>query len=446
MDRLVELIVRVLCALGACARFIPGMRYAQWQPGEPLKVLLAGYNGARNTGSDVRVAALAEQLRDRFGRAVEISVMSLDAKCTAPYFADDVRQIPFGTLFFGKLYRACSEHHVAILCEGSTLKSKFANALTLYNCEAAGVMRAQGKPCIAYGSEVGAMDPFVAQTARDLCSDVAFVARSSASLAAVRAMGLDGRLGTDTAWTFDSSRGRDAAQELLREAGWDGEKPLFGIAPVNPYCWPVKPSLGQLARSAATGDWSQHYQAWYYFSHSEEREREFQRYLESLARACQTFAAERGCQPVILGMERLDEEACRRLNALMGGQVPLMLAAERDIFTMTETLRSLRVLATSRYHAQVLATSTLVPAVAISMDERLDNLAEELGTDPVLLLHVDDADLDARLLLALDHAWDHTDAIRSQLAASHERCLAMLDTMGTWLASYLRQHFPAFSA
>ena len=32
------------------------------------KILLAGYNGARNTGSDVRVAAIAKQIRELFGK------------------------------------------------------------------------------------------------------------------------------------------------------------------------------------------------------------------------------------------------------------------------------------------------------------------------------------------------------------------------------------------
>ena len=286
MDRIVELIVRALSALGACARVLPGVDYARWKPGQKLKVLLAGYNGARNTGSDVRVAALARQMRERFGDAIEISVMSLDVPSTARYFASDVRQIAFTTLFFGALYRACSEHHVVILCEGSALKSTFANALTLYNCEAAGVARAQGKPCIAYGSEVGAMDPFMDRTTRDLCSDVRFCVRSSGSLAALRGLGLDGVLGTDTAWTFDSAPGCDEALASLRAGGWDGRKPLLGIAPVNPFCWPVKPSLSRLAKSAVTGDWSQRYARWYYFSWSKERERKFVRYLESLAGAC----------------------------------------------------------------------------------------------------------------------------------------------------------------
>ena len=34
-----------------------------WQPGEKLKLLFAGYNGTRNTGSDVRVEEMLRQIR-----------------------------------------------------------------------------------------------------------------------------------------------------------------------------------------------------------------------------------------------------------------------------------------------------------------------------------------------------------------------------------------------
>ena len=33
--------------------------------------------------------------------------------------------------------------------------AKIANGLTLFLCEAAGIMKSQNKPCLAYGSEVG---------------------------------------------------------------------------------------------------------------------------------------------------------------------------------------------------------------------------------------------------------------------------------------------------
>jgi hypothetical protein len=38
-----------------------------WQPGEKLKLLFAGYNGTRNTGSDVRVEEMLRQVRRVLG-------------------------------------------------------------------------------------------------------------------------------------------------------------------------------------------------------------------------------------------------------------------------------------------------------------------------------------------------------------------------------------------
>jgi len=70
------------------------------------------------------------------------------------------------------------------------------------------------------------------------------------------------------------------------------------------------------------------------------------------------------------------------------------------------------------------------------MDERLDNLAEELGTDARQLLHVNDADLGPRLL-ALDYAWDNAPAIRQQLEKSLAECISTLDAMGEQLAGRL---------
>jgi hypothetical protein len=38
-------------------------RGERWQPGRKLKLLFAGYNGTRNTGSDVRVEEMLRQIR-----------------------------------------------------------------------------------------------------------------------------------------------------------------------------------------------------------------------------------------------------------------------------------------------------------------------------------------------------------------------------------------------
>jgi hypothetical protein len=48
-----------------------------WQPGEKLKLLFAGYNGTRNTGSDVRVEEMLRQVRRVLGEEnLALSVMS----------------------------------------------------------------------------------------------------------------------------------------------------------------------------------------------------------------------------------------------------------------------------------------------------------------------------------------------------------------------------------
>ena len=44
-----------------------------WQPGEKLKLLFAGYNGTRNTGSDVRVEEMLRQIRRILGPKMSIS-------------------------------------------------------------------------------------------------------------------------------------------------------------------------------------------------------------------------------------------------------------------------------------------------------------------------------------------------------------------------------------
>lgn len=439
MDRLVALLIRIIVGLAGFARVLPGIGFSQYEPGQRLKVLLAGYNGARNTGSDVRVAALVDQIVAALGAAnVEVSVMSLDVASTAPYFEGKARQVGFDTLFFLPLLKACSQNHVVVLCEGSTFKGKFADALTLYSCEAAGVARAQGKPCIAYGGEVGQMAPYLERTVRDLCWDTLFMARSEGSYRAARALGLRATRGTDTAWGFNSSKGRAEALRLLREGGWDGSRPLLGIAPINPYWWPVRSSLARWAAQALGSRRHINYQHWYFFSWSDERARQYERYLDGMASSACAFARERGFQPVILGMERLDEDACRQLAKRLGGNVPVMLSKDLDGYVIGEVLRACSVLLTSRYHAQVLATGSDVPAVAVSMDERLDNLADELGMPPELLLHVDDEDLAERALHALAFAWDNRDAIAAQLAESRERLEGELATMADEFASHVK--------
>jgi len=77
--------VKPLSRLGVC-------RFASYKKGQPLKILLVGYNGARNTGADARVVALTQQLEQALGAGKsELTVMTLDTDNVSGYFTPAVR-------------------------------------------------------------------------------------------------------------------------------------------------------------------------------------------------------------------------------------------------------------------------------------------------------------------------------------------------------------------
>src|SRR5258708_17762272 len=60
----------------------------RWTPGEKLKLLFAGYNGTRNTGSDVRVQEMLRQIRHVLGAEhVDFGVMTQSFERTKGYVA-----------------------------------------------------------------------------------------------------------------------------------------------------------------------------------------------------------------------------------------------------------------------------------------------------------------------------------------------------------------------
>lgn len=442
MDQLLCLLIYLITALSGLQARLPGRgrgAYRQWKKGEPVRLLLAGYNGARNTGSDVRAAEIARQAREVFGRGgAEITVMALDVPSLEGYFDPDVTLLPFSSLFPLDLWKACASHHALILCEGSTLKSTFANALTLFLCEAAGIMGAQGKPCIAYGSEIGRMDPYIERAARRLCRNTWFITRTEGSFASLKKLGLKGHAGTDAAWSWNREISPARTARLLEDQGWDGKKNLLGIAVIDPFCWPVRASLFRWIRGILRGDLSGQYDKWYFFSASEERSAAYGRYISSLAAAVRTFSKEHDLFPVLLGMEALDRKACLDLRSLLDAPSALFLSEENDAKVMTGILRSLSLLVTSRYHAAVLSMEGGCPITAVSMDERLDGIMKEMSLEPYLL-HTDDRDLEESLVRAMEEAVKNREEIRSLIRARLPLYKKVLSEMGSFMKTYITE-------
>ncbi|HKZ53036.1 MAG TPA: hypothetical protein VJ085_07135, partial [Candidatus Acidoferrales bacterium] len=115
-----------------------------WKPGEKLRLLFAGYNGTRNTGSDVRVEEMLRQVHHLLGDKAKFTVMTQNFDFTRGYFAH-ATQVRLPDVFPPFLYREVPRHHGVVACEGSMFKSKFANALTTMMIGSLGIASAQNK-------------------------------------------------------------------------------------------------------------------------------------------------------------------------------------------------------------------------------------------------------------------------------------------------------------
>ncbi|MCS6799936.1 MAG: hypothetical protein NZ898_15715, partial [Myxococcota bacterium] len=209
---------------------------ARWKPGEPLRLLFAGYSGSRNTGADVRVEEMLRQFRHLLGdELAELSILTIEPARTRGYFRT-VRQIRLPRVFPKFLYDTVHAHHGVVACEGSMFKSKFANALSTMMVGALGLALAERKPAIGYGGEAGAMDPALEALVRRCCRGALVLARNEASRALLERLGIEAHAGTDTAWTFEPAPA-SVGRALLRRAGWDETSPVLVVAPIDPFCW-----------------------------------------------------------------------------------------------------------------------------------------------------------------------------------------------------------------
>lgn len=74
MDIFFSLLIRLIVWISGFARLLSRLglcQYEEWSPGKPVKILLVGYNGARNTGADATI------LPQAFGLPPILTIMAL---------------------------------------------------------------------------------------------------------------------------------------------------------------------------------------------------------------------------------------------------------------------------------------------------------------------------------------------------------------------------------
>ena len=331
-----------------------------WEPGEKLKLLFAGYNGTRNTGSDVRVEEMLRQVRRILGAEnLALSVMTQNFDLTRGYFGD-ARQVHLPDVFPPFLHSEVRRNDGVIACEGSMFKSKFANALTTMFIGALGIASAQNKLSVGYGAEAGDMDPSLQKMCGRYCRDSLIITRNAESQEVLGKLGVPTELGTDTAWTFEPL-GPEYGRKALLDAGWDGTTPVLAVCPINPFWWPVKPSLAKWVAHSVAGAYKEsHYRTIYFHRAGAKVDAAYEKYLAAMAGGVETYRKSRTVFPVLVAMEMLDRDACERVAEKLGG-APIFASDRYNMYEIVSILRACDRMVSSRFHAIVTSMPAGVP-------------------------------------------------------------------------------------
>jgi polysaccharide pyruvyl transferase WcaK-like protein len=414
----------------------------RWTPGEKLKLLFAGYNGTRNTGSDVRVQETLRQIRHILGAEnVDFSVMTQNFDRTQGYF-DGSRQVHLPDVFPPFLFREVHANHGVVTCEGSMFKSKFANALTTMMIGSLGLASAENKLSVAYAGDAGHMDDLIEWMCARYTRESLVITRSLESQQLLSGLGVPNELGADTAWTFEP-RPPDYARNTLRKSGWDEKTPILVLCPIHPFVWPVRASIAKYIASAATGAYKDsQYRTVYFFESGAEVDRKFNHYVAGYAQAAKAFLQRHKVFPILVAMERLDAVACRAIEKEIPG-TPIFTSDDYDMFELVSILRACTYMVSSRYHGIVTCMPAGVVSAGVTMDERIRNLMRERGHQH-LLLNVDEPDLGPKLLEVMEKLVVEADSIRDSIGRTVVSNLKAMSRMAIFFEDELRKTYPEF--
>ena len=414
----------------------------RWKPGNKLKLLFAGYNGTRNTGSDVRVEEMLRQVRRILGAdKLQLSVMTQNFDFSRGYFGD-AQQVRLPDIFPPFLYNEVPKHDGVVTCEGSMFKSKFANALTTMMIGSLGIAAAQNKLSVGYGAEAGYMDPWLAAMCRQYCGDSLVITRNEESRSVLMQLGVPTELGTDTAWTFEPQKS-EYGKKILQDAGWDGKTPVLAICTIDPFCWPVKASLAKGIAFGLTGAFKEsHYRSIYFHNSGHKARADYKNYLNAFEKSVNAFRQKHSVFPILVAMERLDAKSCRALSPLIGG-APVFTSDDFDMYQLVSILRCCDMMVSSRYHAIVTSMPGLVASAGVTMDERIRNLMADRG-QPHLVIDANDADLEAKLTVMLDKLWSERDEVRHAIGSCVVRNLKTMARMGVYFEEHVQRRYPEF--
>lgn len=338
------------------------------------KVLLAGYNGANNTGSEARLISIIKDVRNVLGSEVQITVPTLNEKNLRRYLPEDrnLHIAPIPSIFIFTLRRLVKEHDLILLVEGSCYMDNWTSALLWAFLLITRYANSFGKPCVAYAVDAGKLSSFNEWLVkREASKTDLIITRSKMATQRLQSIGVTAPIKTtaDTAFTFQENPSDHGILENLWSKANSG---LVGLALVDFSQWPVV--IRPWGRRKDVYQWP------YYFSNSKKRIKNRKLMIRKWIKIADRIIQEKGKDLALICMEELDESLAYDILEKMENKDKCLVISSRkfNASQMTSILCQLDLLVTSRYHASVLSLRSGIPQIAVGHDPRLEAIYHDL--------------------------------------------------------------------
>lgn len=386
------------------------------------KVLLGGYNGANNTGSETRLISIIEDVRTILGQDVQITIPSLNEKNLRRYIKEDsnLKIVPVPSIYLFSLRKLVKDHDLVLLVEGSCYMDTWTSALLWAFLWVTRCAHSYNIPCVAYAVDAGDLsriNRFLVK--REASKTDLIITRTMYAANKLKKMGVTAPIKhtADCAFTFKTDPLDDDNQLKLSEIEnhSKSKKGFVGLAVIDFHLWPVV--IRPWGKKDNLYKWP------YYFSRSKDRVMKSDELAERWAEIADRIIEKYGKNIVIICMEELDEPLARNILKKMKNSGNSMLISSRNYNAsqITHVLRNLDLLLTSRYHAAVLSLETLVPQIAVGHDPRLKGLYKDLDIDDKYLF---DYSWDANSNM---YMWEHLEMTAADLIENPGKLHEKLD-------------------
>ena len=352
------------------------------------KVLLMGYNGANNTGSETRLISIIDDVKKVMGSEVIITIPTLNEENLRRYIKEDsfIKIAPIPSIFFFAIRKLVKTHDIVLLVEGSCYMDTWTSALLWAFLWTTSCANYYNIPCVAYAVDAGELSTLNRFLVKKEASKTnLIITRTIYAENNLHKIGVKAPIKhtADCAFTFKTNpEDKNILKKIWLKENLPAIKNGFvGLAVIDFNLWPVviKP----------WGSRKNLYKWPYYFSRSKTKIKRTKELAHNWATEADRIIEKHQKNIAIICMEELDNPLAIEMKQKMkhSRNAHIFSSTEFNASQMTEILRGLDLLVTSRYHAGVLSLEAQIPQIAVGHDPRLKGFYRDLKMDKKYLIN-----------------------------------------------------------